>query len=195
MRPVGWHGAGSACAPRGETVTIPPARSRGQLVFEFVRPPDRRVAFTAHLLEATEHVIVVAHALAPSRPLDYAGAPVLAAGYWAVWFLFKDRPFDVGRIYRPDGTWTGYYVDVLEPVRWRGADPSTLDPIVDLFLDLWIAPDGGYLVLDEDEFAAAVRLGHLTAAQAAHARAVLDALVAATARGDFPPEVVRTFTL
>ncbi len=176
-------------------MTVHPTRSKGQIVFEFVRPPDRRVAFTAHLLEATEHLIVVAHDLAPSRPLHYGGVPVLAAGYGAVWFLFKDQPFDVGRIYRPDGTWTGYYVDVLEPVRWQDADPHTLDPLVDLFLDLWIAPDGGHLVLDEDEFAAAVRLGHLTPAQAAHARAVLDALVAATARGDFPPEVVRTYAL
>jgi predicted RNA-binding protein associated with RNAse of E/G family len=174
---------------------LPPARSIGRVVFDFVRPPARRVSFAAHLLDATDHTLVVAHELVPSRPLEYAGVRVLEAGYWAVWFLFKDRPFDVGRIYRPDGTWTGYYVDVLEPVRWRGADPRTLAPLVDLFLDLWIAPDGGYVVLDEDEFAAAVRLGHLTPAQAGHARGVLRSLVDATARGEFPPAVVRTFTL
>lgn len=116
-------------------------------------------------------------------------------GYLAVWFLFKDRPFDVGRFYRPDGTWTGYYVDVLEPVRWKGADPTTLAPIVDLFLDLWIAPDGRYMVLDEDEFEEAIGTGRVTIDQVILARQTLTTLVAATERGEFPPAVVRAFRI
>ncbi|MDR7481283.1 MAG: DUF402 domain-containing protein [Armatimonadota bacterium] len=174
---------------------IRPERTKGRIAFDVIRPPDRRVSFTAHLLEATDQTIVVAHELFPSRPLEYGGERVLEAGYWAVWFLFKGRPFDVGRVYRPEGTWTGYYVDVLEPVRWQGADPTTLEPLVDLFLDLWVAPDGRQAVLDEDEFAAAVDRGHLTRAQVARARSVLRDLTEATARGEFPPAVVREFAL
>ena len=117
------------------------------------------------------------------------------AGYWAVWFLFKHRPFDVGRFYRPDGTWTGYYVDVLEPVQWTGSDPTTLEPITDLFLDLWIAPDGRYVILDEDEFEEAISRGSLTPEQIGHARRVLQELTAATARGAFPPDVAKDFRL
>ncbi len=127
--------------------------------------------------------------------MDYLGEIVLDSGYWAVWFLFKDRPFDVGRFYRPDGTWTGYYADILEPVRWEGSDPTTLEPIIDLFLDLWIAPDGRYLVLDEDEFAEAVSRGNLTSEQTVHARSVLQNLLGATERGEFPPAVVKEFRL
>src|SRR2546428_11547061 len=93
-------------------------------------------------LQATNNMIVVATGPAPSKPVEYSGEIVMDAGYRAVWFLFKDQPFDVVRIYRSDGAWTGYYADFLEPVRWKGADPTTLAPIIGLFLDLWIGPDG-----------------------------------------------------
>lgn len=145
------------------------------------------------LLSATDQMIVVAHNLAPSRPLEAFGKTVMDAGYRAVWFLFKDQPFDVGRISRPDGTWMGYYADILEPVRWKDADAATLEPIVDLFLDLWIAPDGRFLILDEDEFENAIGKGILTVPQVDHARSVLRDLIRKTERRDFPPSVVKAF--
>lgn len=168
-------------------------RVRGELTFDYIRPPDRRVSPKSLLLDATNDIIVVAHKYSPSKPVVYLGEIVLDVGYWGIWFLFKDRPFDVGRVYRPDRTWTGYYVDVLEPVHWEASDANTLEPIIDLFLDLWIAPDGKYMVLDEDEFEEAISLGHLTSRQVDHARSVLQELVEATGRGEFPPAVVREF--
>src|SRR2546425_7992393 len=147
------------------------------------------------LLSATDDTIVVALETSPSKPVEYGGEIVMGAGYWSVWFLFRDHTSDVGRIYRPEGTWTGYYADVLEPVRWRGSDPMTLEPIVDLFLDLWIAPDGRFEVLDEDEFEEAVARGFLTEQQTGHARSVLQGLIEATERGDFPPAMVKEFRL
>lgn len=170
-------------------------RVKGSLTFDYVRPPDRRVSIKSQLLEANSDTIIVAHAYSPSRPVTHCGEIVLDVGYWGIWFLFKNRSFDAGRVYRPDRTWMGYYVDVLEPVRWKASDPSTLEPITDLFLDLWIAPDGKHTVLDEDEFEEAVNLGYLTSKQADHARNVLQELVKATARGEFPPAVVREFSL
>ena len=174
---------------------IPPERVIGEMTFDFVRPPNRRVTFRSLLLEATDDVIVTAHLSSPSKPVEYLGQVVLDHGYWGVWFVFKDRPFDVARVYRPDGTWTGFYVDVLEPVRWDGSDPSTLQPIVDLFLDIWIAPDGRYTVLDEDEFHEAVNLGRLTDGQVEHARCVLAELISAIETGEFPPAAVKAFRL
>ena len=167
--------------------------ARDEFTFEFIRPPDDRVSMRTHLLEATDDLIVVAHEASPRKPLTYLDEVVMDRGYRAVWFLFKDRPYDVGRFYRPDGTWTGYYADVLEPVRWAGSDPTTLEPITDLFLDLWIAPDGRYLILDEDEFEEAISRGSLTPEQIDHARRVLQELTEATARGAFPPEVAKEF--
>lgn len=174
---------------------IPPERIQRAFNFEFIRPPNRRVTFDSLLLEARDDLIVVAHKSSPSKPVEYLGEVVLDVGYWTVWFLFNGQPFDVGQFYRPDGTWMGYYVDILDPVQWKGSDPLTLEPITDLFLDLWIAPDGKYVVLDEDEFAEAVHLGYLSSAQADHARKVLQELITATERRVFPPSAAREFSL
>lgn len=169
-------------------------RIRGRVTFDFIRLPDRRVSQPSLLLQATDDTIVLVHELSPHR-LEYSGQIVMDIGHWGVWFLFKGKPFDIGRIYRPDGTWTGYYIDVLEPVQWQASDPNTLEPIVDLFLDLWIAPDGKHMVLDEDEFEKAFTLGHLTSGRVGHARSVLQELVEAIERGEFPPAMVKHFSL
>jgi predicted RNA-binding protein associated with RNAse of E/G family len=161
--------------------------------FTFVRPPHREYRFESTLLAANQRHIVLEHEAYPSRPLEVDGEEVMAAGYRAVWFLFKGEPYDVGRFYRPDGAWTGYYVDVLEPVRWRDADPDTLEPIVDLFLDLWITRDGEYRLLDEDEFDEAAQHGVITTSQARGARETVRRLTAAIERGEFPPEIVSDF--
>lgn len=168
-------------------------RGLSHLTFDFIRPPGRRVQMRTDLLRASSKIIVVSHTLAPSKPLEAFGETVMDAGYRAVWFLFKGQPFDVGRISRPDGTWMGYYTDILEPVHWKDADATTLEPIVDLFLDLWIAPDGRFLVLDEDEFEEAVGRQILTRHQIDHARRVLNELIAATNRGEFPSAEVKRF--
>ncbi|GAC1397290.1 MAG: hypothetical protein NVSMB52_10940 [Chloroflexota bacterium] len=76
---------------------------------------------------------------------------------------------------------------------WDGSDPATLRPIVDLFLDLWIAPDGGYVVLDEDEFEKAVADSVLTDGQASSALQTSQSLVEAVVGGQFPPDSVRVF--
>jgi predicted RNA-binding protein associated with RNAse of E/G family len=177
-----------------EEGALPPG-SDAEVSFVFLRPPDRRVLMRTRLVEARDDLIVVRHEISPSKPLRHLGEVVMDRGYQAMWFLFKDQPYDVGCFYRPDGTWTGYYSDVLEPVRWRGADPKTLEPLVDLFLDLWIAPDGGYVILDEDEFAEAIEAGRLTEEQITHARRVIEELTEATRRGLFPPQVVKDYRL
>lgn len=138
-------------------------------------------------------MMVFSHRITPSRPYIHFGEEVMAAGYDAVWFLFNGKPWDIGRFYRPDGSWTGYYIDVLEPVHWDGADPGTLEPLVDLFLDLWIAPDGRFAVLDEDELEAAVLANWITAGIATRAREIMAGIVAETESGTFPPEVVRVY--
>ena len=162
----------------------------GRLTFELLRPPNRRSQFEVELLSADERTLVFSHLVHPTKSLVYRGEEVIADGYRAMWFLFKDRPYDIGRFYNLDGRWVGYYVDVLESVRWQGAEAETLEPLIDLFLDLWIAPDGSYEVLDEDEFEEALHLGHISAAQGAHARRVLDDIVDGVRSGTFLPDMV-----
>ncbi|MGH2447260.1 MAG: DUF402 domain-containing protein [Chloroflexota bacterium] len=131
----------------------------------------------------------------PAKPLVVGDEVVMAPGYLFVWFLFKDQPFDIARVYRPDGSFTGFYADVLQAVQWQGDDIETLQPLVDLFLDLWITPGGEYYVLDEDELEDALAKGVISAEQEHFARAELARLIEDLERGAFPPKAVREFRL
>lgn len=161
--------------------------------FEYVRPPHPATRFDSTLLHADARLIVLRHEVRPRRPLLVWDDEVIAPGFSAVWFLYKGERWDVGRFHRPDGSCTGYYVDALEPVRWRDGDPRTLDPLVDLFMDLWISLDGRAEILDEDDLAEAVESGTVSAEQAASARVTIESLARDVARGSFPPDEVRTW--
>ncbi len=162
--------------------------------FVFVRPPNRRSTYSSTLLHAGEDRIVIEQTISPSKPLRIDDQEVMGSGYHAVWFLYKEARWDVARVYQPDGTFTGYYADILEPVRWEGAGPHTLAPIVDLFLDLWIMPDGRVTVLDEDEFEAALSSGAISPQQGQEARRTLSELLERIRNHTFPPDVVREYT-
>lgn len=162
--------------------------------YTYIRPPNRAHTYQADLLEATSDLIILRAPLMPSRPVEIGGVIVLDRGYLATWFLFNGYPYDVARVERPDGSLTGFYADALEPVHWEGADPFTLQPITDLFLDLWIAPDGQMTVLDVDELSAAIRSGAVTAEQAETARSAIAELQTEVQAGRFPPPAVRTFS-
>jgi hypothetical protein len=63
--------------------------------------------------------------------------------------FYEDRWYNIFRIHdRDDDRLKGYYCNVCYPAVFTG---STLS-YIDLALDLLVYPDGGQLVLDEDEF-------------------------------------------
>jgi predicted RNA-binding protein associated with RNAse of E/G family len=155
--------------------------------YHYLRPPDRLDVYHATLLEETSDHIIVTHTVAHQAPVLHRGVEILQDGSSIVWFLFKNRRYDVGRFYLRDGTWTGFYSDITEPVRWKGSDASTLETVTDLFLDVWISPDGEIEVLDADELADALVSGWITEAQAEQARSSADEIVNAFAAGMFPP--------
>jgi predicted RNA-binding protein associated with RNAse of E/G family len=155
--------------------------------YRYVRPPGRVSVHQGTLLHESNDCLVVTHTVQPERQIIYRGRVVLAHGSSIVWFLFKDRSYDVGRFYLPDGSWTGFYIDVTEPVRWAGADADSLEPVVDLFLDVWITTDGEYDLLDEDELKEASTAGWVTDEQSVHAFRVRDQILAELDAGAFPP--------
>ena len=88
-------------------------------------------------------------------------------------------------MYNLDNEWTGYYCDILKPVT-RNVDANgklNRFEITDLFLDLWINPDGTYEIQDEDEFEEAVQNGAIDAELERKALEVLKALVAEVEAG------------
>ncbi len=133
--------------------------------------------------------------------LDHAGVaePVRIDGLLAlepaapiVWFTFADAWHDIGRFHDAAGRFTGYYANVLTPVRFvTEREWHTTD----LFLDVWVPEKGSARVLDEDELSDALEHGWLDVALAERARAEADSLLGQAAAGDWPPPVVRQWTL
>ncbi len=146
----------------------------------YKRPPDRVNHFQQQLLYIDDDVIVTSQRVKPSSPIVQNGETVLADNFAAVWFVFTGLWYDIGKVYNLDNEWTGYYCDIMKPVKRRMNTAGELDcfEITDLFLDLWINPDGTYEIQDEDEFEEAIQIGAIDTELERKARDVLDTLIA-----------------
>ena len=165
------------------------------ITLTYKRPPDRVNHFQQELLYVDEAVIVTSQRVKPSSPIIQNGETVLGDNFAAIWFVFTGLWYDVGKVYNLDNEWTGYYCDVMKPVK-RGADvagkPSYFE-ITDLFLDLWVNPDGTYEIQDEDEFEDAIQNGAIDAELEIKAREVLDTLIAKVENGYLEPLLQEVF--
>lgn len=151
----------------------------------YKRPPNRVNHFQQELLYLDDAVIVTSQRVKPSSPIVQKGQTVLADNFAAVWFVFTESWYDVGKVYNLENEWTGYYCDIMKPVK-RSVDANgklNRFEITDLFLDLWINPDGTYEIQDEDEFEEAVQKGAIDAALERKALEVLKALIAEVESG------------
>ena len=145
----------------------------------YKRPPNRVNHFQQELLYLDDEVIVTSQRVSPSSPIVQNGETVLADNFAAVWFVFTGLWYDVGKVYNLNNEWTGYYCDILKPVK-RSVDTNgklNRFEITDLFLDLWINPDGTYEIQDEDEFEDAVQNGAIDTELERKALAVLKTLI------------------
>ena len=159
------------------------------ITLTYKRLPDRVNYFQQELLYEDSEVIVTSQRIKPSSPIVLNGETVLADNFTAVWFVFTGLWYDIGKIYNLDNEWTGYYCDIMMPVK-RSSDQFE---IVDLFLDLWVSPDGSYEIQDEDEFETALEEGVITPELAEKAQNALNDLIDAVTSGRFPPEFVQNF--
>lgn len=159
------------------------------ITLTYKRLPDRVNYFQQELLYEDSEVIVTSQRIKPSSPIVLNGETVLGDNFTAVWFVFTGLWYDIGKIYNLDNEWTGYYCDIMMPVK-RSADQFE---IVDLFLDLWVSPDGSYEIQDEDEFETALEEGIITPELAKKARNALNDLIDEVTSGRFPLEFVKNF--
>ena len=162
----------------------------------YKRPPDRVNHFQQELLYLDDDVIVTSQRVKPSSPIIQNGETVLGDNFAAIWFVFTGLWYDVGKVYNLDNEWTGYYCDILKPVKRSINVAGKLDcfEITDLFLDLWINPDGTYQIQDEDEFAEAVQNGAIDAKLETKAREVLTALIAEVEAGHLESRLQEVFS-
>jgi uncharacterized protein len=108
--------------------------------------------------------------------------PTLALGYttfetgdcFREWF-YSDRWYNIFEIAASGGAIKGWYCNIAEPATITETEIRCRD----LLLDLWVAPDGGMLILDEDEFTADDSIDAPTRTQALAALAELQQMVAA----------------
>ena len=141
--------------------------------------PDQVHRSQQHLLYADEDVIVTTQRVKPSSPIIQNGKMVLGDNFAVFWFVFSDLWYSVAKVYNLDNEWTGYYCDILKPVT-RNVDASgklNRFEITDLFLDLWINPDGTYEIQDEDEFEEAVQEDVINTELEKKAREALKSLI------------------
>ena len=159
------------------------------ITLTYKRLPDRINYFQQQLLYEDDDVIVTTQKIKPSAEIVQNGHTVLGENFTAIWFVFTGLWYDIGKIYNPNNEWTGYYCDIIKPVN-RSTEKFE---IVDLFLDLWVSPDGSYEIQDEDEFETALSEGSITPKLAKKARKELNDLIDDVTSGNFPPEFVRNY--
>ncbi len=107
------------------------------------------------------------------RALLDLGFVVLEPGDRWTEYFYADRWYNIFEIHASDGRLKGWYCNVTRPAH-IGKDEVSAE---DLALDLWVAPDGGMRVLDEDEFAD-LPLGAAERAASRQALAELQTMVA-----------------
>ena len=159
----------------------------------YLRPPDREKVFTQHLIWADRSVrITLSTALTFDPPITIDGSVVLETGSKALWFTFPDAWHDIGLFHLADDTHTGLYANILTPCAF---ETDHIWRTTDLFLDVWMGPDGRVQLLDEDELDEAEKKGWVAARVAHRARAEAHTLIEQAEAGTWPPPVVSQWSL
>lgn len=165
----------------------------------YLRPPDRVQVFEQRLVARlgpadAGPVVTFLPRAGVKEPSVVDGRVTLEPDSPIVWFTFPGRRHDVGRFHLADGTFTGWYANVLEPVLGvEGEDWTTTD----LFLDVWLAagrPTQPRL-LDEDELDEALANGWVAPETARSAREEAESLMRAARAGAWPPRAAVEWTL
>ena len=169
-----------------------------QIELIYKRLPHQASFFHQELIHEDETTIVTRQKVKPSSPLIIDGVTALDDNYTALWFIFPGKWYDMGKMYNPQDECTGYYCDIIMPMKRRiSKDKQFLFTveITDLCLDLWICPDGSYHILDEDEFELAVKNGWMDNTLAQKAKQELNNLILLVKTGEFPPAIVETIDI
>ena len=156
------------------------------------RPPDRLDIFEQVVIDETPACTVTWMPEAGVRePVTAAGRAILEPGAPVIWFTYPGLWHDIGRFHLRDGTFTGYYANILTPVVMEAGRWETTD----LFLDVWLPEGGEAVLLDEEELASAERNGWVTGEVARRARDHAAELLEAARDGSWPPADVRAWNL
>ncbi|CAN5820797.1 hypothetical protein BH23GEM6_BH23GEM6_08820 [soil metagenome] len=156
------------------------------------RIPDHERVFRQLLIaELDQCVVTLLEETRLERPVTARGKTILEPAASVVWFTYPGKWYDIGRFHLADGTFTGFYANILTPVIMDGNRWETTD----LLLDVWLGADGQVEVLDQDEFGAAIQNGWLDVNTAERARSTAATLAARASVGSWPTAHVHEWTL
>ncbi|HHI01105.1 MAG: DUF402 domain-containing protein [Thermococcus sp.] len=119
-------------------------------------------------------------------PLFVNGVKAIENGYTMIYFAFIGENYDVLKVYDREGNFKGLYVDVLAYTKREG---NTLE-MLDLFLDLFIFPNGEIFLLDEKELEMALNYGVIDKETFDFAYRVAEEILEKIKRREFPPDIV-----
>ncbi len=170
---------------------MPLNRLPRRVTIQYRRLPGGIRRFQGLLREESPNRLIIEQRLRVRNPRREFDRVVVAKGYLAEWFIFRGKWYDVGKFYDRRGTFTGYYCDMIRPVSRLLSNAFKTSIITDLFLDLWITPDGKCIVLDEDELQRALAKHVISNSLATRARRELQDLIRLVRSGRFPPVSIR----
>ena len=159
--------------------------------YEYTRP-GKEVSVYPHILVHDEDDLkVLLMEDYSARDIVIDDQIVMTEGGSVVWHINPPAWYDVGLFYLPDGTFTGYYTNLVTPYESDGDDWRATD----LFLDLWTDLDGNHQWLDEVEFTEARDAGLLTENQAIRVTGERMRIMSMMPSGEWPPARMKSITL
>ena len=161
----------------------------------YKRLPNDVREFPSILRRESKTGLTIQMVIAVSSPRRIFGKVIVDTGFSAIWFVYRNRWYDVAKFYDKDGKLTGYYCDILKPTSKLLVKGNKTATLTDLFLDLWITTSGEYTVLDENEFQNAIARGYISKTLAREARKHLASLIRQVKRKQFPPKAVKQIDL
>jgi hypothetical protein len=154
----------------------------GPVVSVHARKFDGRLhrEWQAHLVRHAGSLVVVEGVFEAEIRHPLLGT--IAAGTLSAEYYWTDRWYSVFRFREPSGALRNYYCNINQPAKFDGQ----LLSFTDLDIDVLVAPDFSYRILDEEEFEANAILYGYPEFVLASARRALAELIERIERREYP---------
>lgn len=134
----------------------------------------------ARLVRRIDSLIVLEGAF--EREVNHALLGRIEQGTISTEYYWTDRWYNVFRFREPSGELRNYYCNINQPATFDGRTLS----FIDLDIDVLVAPDLSYEILDRDEFTENARRFHYSPEVLANAEAALKELLSLIEERAFP---------
>ena len=158
----------------------------------YKRVPDRILEREDELIADLGDIIVAKSKFEGMlTPLFVNGVKVIDNGYTMIYFAFIGEKYDILKVYDREANFKGLYIDVLAYTKREGDNLEMLD----LFLDIFIFPNGEAFLLDEEELEMALSYGLIDKETFDFAYSKAEEIIKKFRESAFPPDVVWKYSL